>query len=181
MLGSVQVLERLGVLLVPGLIVGIWLVDTSANGGRLTIARQPTGPYLVSVWTTPDSPRSGRLDVSVAVMIPPEGVPVLDADVRLRAAPAGSQGASPSVLLVRGAGGNLLLHHGEIELPSHGVWRVEVMVSGSAGQGSAVFMLDVGHTSPVTGLLVLALVLVLLVTALAWRQLRTPGARPQSS
>ena len=44
--------------------------ETGAHGGRVQLAKVPAGPYLVSVWTLPDPPRAGSLDVSLAVMEP---------------------------------------------------------------------------------------------------------------
>ena len=47
--------------------------NAEANGGALRLARAPLGPYVVSVWTQPDPPRVGTIDVSVAVMAPGTG------------------------------------------------------------------------------------------------------------
>jgi hypothetical protein len=125
------------------LILLLAALDAEANGGRLRLAREPAGPYLVSVWTDPDPPRLGRLDVSVAVMRPPDGDPVLDAEVRLRARPPGDRETPPPVTLRRGAGGNLLLHHGEVELLTDGRSALTVEVVGPAGRGAVTFSIDV--------------------------------------
>lgn len=118
-------------------------LDAEANGGRLQLARAPVGPYLVSVWTDPDPPRLGRLDVSVAVMTPPDGEPVLDAEVRLRVGPPGGRESAPPVTLRRGGGGNLLLHHEEVDLPTSGRSTLTVDVTGPAGRGAVTFSIDV--------------------------------------
>jgi hypothetical protein len=56
-----------------------------ANGGTPRLNKTTAGPHLVSVWTAPDPPRVGRLDVSVAVMRPSTGEPALDAAARVSA------------------------------------------------------------------------------------------------
>jgi hypothetical protein len=159
-------------LLILGLLLLLASLDTEANGGRLRIAREPAGPYLVSAWTEPDPPRLGRLDVSVAVMRPPDGEPVLDAEVRLHYGPPGDRGASPPVTLHRGAGGNLLLHHGEVELTATGRSVLRVEVVGPAGQGAATFFIDTLPRQSLTWVLAVVglLAIFVVVFVLFWRR-----------
>jgi hypothetical protein len=145
-----------------------WSAATDANGGRLRLGRVEAGPYLVSVWTQPDPPRVGRLDVSVAVMQPPGGDPVLDANVMVSVVRDG-RGPTP-VPAPRGAGGNLLLHHAEIELATAGAWQVTVAVSGSRGAGAVEFPLTAQPPSPLLRVIA-AVGVAALAGWLLWRRL----------
>jgi hypothetical protein len=139
-----------------------------ANGGTLRLNKTTAGPHLVSVWTQPDPPWVGRLDVSVAVMRPSTGEPVLDVTGSLSAEPLSRQGATVSARLERGAGGNLLLYHGELELPTAGPWRVTVHVEGPTGEGTATFELDVHPSGPLAKPWLLGAMGLLVAGAVGW-------------
>ncbi len=141
-----------------------------AHGGTPRLTRAPAGPYAVSVWTQPATPRVGTLDVSVAVMRPQDGTPVLDAVVHLTAEPLAHAGNPVTVVATPGTGGNRFLFYADLELPSPGAWRVTVSVSGAAGQGRAVFGVQVrsrGQRWSLLGGIMAGIVLLWL----AWRRL----------
>jgi hypothetical protein len=142
--------------------------DTGAHGGRVRLAKVPAGPYLVSVWTLPDPPRVGSLDVSLAVMEPRSERALLDAAARLTVTPRPGPGAAIVRDLKLGGEGNPILYHALLEVPSAGAWQVTVAVEGPAGRGEASFDLSVKPTRSfgwslapgvVVGLAVLAWVL----------------------
>lgn len=166
----------LAVLALVGLAAGA--TAALAHGGTLQLVKAAAGPYLVSVWTRPDPPRTGQLHVSVVVMRPGTEDAVLDARVELRARPPGD-GPAPAVSLARGAHDNPLLHEGDVELHSTGLWRVTLAVSGPAGAGEAAFDLDV--RPPRSVLWSLAPAGAAVVAILGWflartRRRRRPGA-----
>ena len=153
-----------------------------ANGGSLRLDREPLGPYVVSAWTEPAPPRTGRLDISVAVMKPETGAPVLDGEVRVRAQSVDSPGLPSIVVLGLGNGGNALLHHGEVALPRPGLWRLTILFGGPGGSGEADFALDVRQRAFWPW--IIAVVAGLLFTAyLIGRQRRNgmPIARPRGT
>lgn len=125
-----------------------------ANGGKPRLKKVEAGPYLVSVWTQPDPSRTGRIDVSVAVTRAPTAEPVEAAEVRLRAEALTGRG-TVTAALERGAGGSRLLYHGNLELPSEGLWRVTVAVEGPAGTGQTAFELDVRASNSLAWLLII--------------------------
>ena len=147
-----------------------------ANGGTPQLTAVRAGPYLVSAWTQPDSPRAGALDISVAVMRPESKRPVLDAEVHLTAARIEGEGSPLAGVAIRGAGANKLLYHANLELPGEGRWRVSVLVTGLLGTGSAAFTLDVEPPTrvnwPRTGGL-----LILVVAGLMWGMLHLRRSR----
>lgn len=151
-----------------------WAESAWGNGGapRLTNAR--AGPYLVSMWSQPDSPRVGELDMSVAVMTLEARDPVLDAKVQLTAEPIEREGTPISAGASRGAGTNKLLYHAGLKPPIEGRWRVTVFVEGPAGSGSASVELEVKPPRAMNSLLTgagLGLALVFLV----WLRFRRPS------
>lgn len=141
---------------------------SQANGGTLRLNKARTGPYLISAWTQPDPPRVGLIDLSVAVMRPFTAEPLLDAAVRVVAESSVRRGTPSSAGLERGVGGNLLLYHGELEVPTAGPWRITLTVEGPAGAGQAMFELEVRPPEPLPGLLLLGLVGVVIAGALGW-------------
>jgi hypothetical protein len=154
--------------------------STTGNGGALRLARAPAGPFLVSAWTRPDPPRVGRVDVSVAVMRPESGEAVLDAEVDLATERADGPAGVVTTVAGRAGGGNLLLYHGEMDLPEPGRWRVTVSVRSPAGPGTAAFEVTVVRAAPVTWFL-LAVIGGTLVLWLGWRRARArtaPGDEP---
>lgn len=128
---------------VVGLALAVVADDAGAHGGRVRLAKVPAGPYLVSVWTQPDPPRVGPLDVSLAVMEPATERALLDATARVVLAPAGDPGAAVVGQLEAGAGESPFLYHAELEVPRAGPWRAVVSVEGPAGAGEVGFDLAV--------------------------------------
>ena len=125
------------------LAIGALAGDTGAHGGRVQLAKVPAGPYLVSVWSLPDPPRVGSLDVSLAVMEPRTERALLDASARLTATPRTGSGVALARELERGGGGNPILYHVLLDVPSPGAWQVVVAVQGPAGSGQVGFDLAV--------------------------------------
>lgn len=165
--------------LLPAVLVGTLALapESGANGGTVRLARAAAGPYLVSVWTDPSPARVGFLDVSVAVMRPPKGEPVLDTRVRLHAARATAATPPVSVVLALGAGGNLLLHHGEVELPTEGPWHFSLEVDGPAGHGQVALDLEVGPSRLPEWVLAGAGLALLAAAATTWLLAKTRRAR----
>jgi hypothetical protein len=97
-----------------------------ADGGRLRF-REPAGPFIVTLFTTPDPLSAGQVDFSVAVERPNSQGIVQDADVTF-------------LLQAVGGGGKLMLHASHaaatsqflqaanFTLPHKGLWRVTVAV-----------------------------------------------------
>jgi hypothetical protein len=138
-----------------------------ANGGTLRLNRAVAGPYWVSAWTQPDPPRVGRIDLSVAVMSPNTGEAILDADARASARWLGGGGGAGRIRLEPGAGGNLLLYHGNLELSAPGRWLIMLEARGAGGSGVVVFEMEVQPARSLTVPLAITLV-ALGVGAMLW-------------
>lgn len=110
------------------------------HGGTTRLSGARAGPYAISAWTRPDRPGS-ELTVSVSVMRPESWVPVLDAEVRVTAAPIDE--GFRDVVSAEAARRGPVLYVADLVLPHPGRWRIGVQVSGSEGEGSAAFDTDV--------------------------------------
>lgn len=138
-----------------------------AHGGALQVPGDRAGPYVVSVWTQPDPPRVGRLDVSVAVMQPATRKPVLDAETRVTGEHLGTSERT-SARAGLDAGWLYSMYYADLELPTPGRWRITVSVAGPDGNGSAGFDLEVRPPSPIPWRLIWTVVALLLLTLIAW-------------
>lgn len=108
-----------------------------ADGGRLRF-RQPAGPFIVTLFTTPDPLTVGPADFSVAVERAGQPGLVEDADVTLVL--TSSAHNQPIVLHATHAGAtSKWLQAANFRIPARGVWRVTVVVrrGKEAGQCSA--------------------------------------------
>lgn len=116
------------------------------GGGTPQLENATAGPYVVSVWASPDPPRVGAYHLTVSVARPDEagnaGEPVLGADVALRLTP---QSAAAEPLTARAsneAADNKLFYEADVDLPAPGLWDVQVTVEGPDGRGQTGFAIE---------------------------------------
>jgi hypothetical protein len=152
-----------------------------ADGGRLRF-RQAAGPFVVTLFTTPDPLSAGPADFSVAVeRAGTEGI-VQDADVTLLLTPL--DGGDRVVLHAsHAAATSRFLEAANFTLPRAGQWRVTVVVQQGSDVGKCSGAFDVAPAGLVTNqigwnvvLVLAAVVLFLLHQARKrayWRKLRS--------
>lgn len=153
-------------------LMAFWAPGTWGNGGKLQLSKVEAGPYLVSVWTQPNTPRVGRLDVSVAVMEPATKRAISGVTVRLKSERLDGADTLPAVTLRQGAGWFPDLYHADLVVPAAGPWRFTLAVEGPAGTGEAGFELEVYPPRPLVWSLVPG---VLIGLALLWWLARPLG------
>jgi hypothetical protein len=104
------------------------------DGGRVRL-HQKAGPFTVTLFTTPDPLTAGAADFSVAVER--DGVPGLieNAAITLVLTPVGRPGQPLVLHASHAAATNRLLQAANFNLPSAGVWRVDVVVQQASGTG----------------------------------------------
>jgi hypothetical protein len=122
-----------------------------ADGGAVLL-REASGPFLVTVFTTPATPQAGLVDVSVLVQSNDTGEALLDAELGLQfvsppgaevagremfCTPEGTQiravgtgdGATPrEIPATRKRATNKLLYAATVNLPASGLWQMRVRV-----------------------------------------------------
>lgn len=167
--------------LVSLLVAGAGLSTAWAHGGALVVARARAGPYVVSVWALPNPPRVGRWHVTVAVMRPEDGAPVLDARAHATAKFTGREGMPISAGATVGGGGNPLFQDMNLELSREGRWRITVLADGPAGRGSVAFDVQVAAPSVPTWLLLGFALGGAALVSLAWQGLRAWNAKDRGA
>jgi len=111
-----------------------------ADGGRLR-SRAVGGPFLVTLFTTPDPLRAGMADFSVAVERPGTQGIVQDADIRLELT---SPGQTPLDLkLTHDAATSRFLEAANFELPHSGRWHYTLTIKQHGDTGTTQGDVDV--------------------------------------
>lgn len=98
-----------------------------ADGGRLRF-REPAGPFVVTLFTTPDPLTKGRADFSVAVQRAGESRLVEDADVTFILTPVKGHGTRLVLHASHAAATSKWLQAANFSLPAGGLWKVTVRV-----------------------------------------------------
>jgi hypothetical protein len=146
-----------------------------ADGGRLQM-RQAAGPFVVSLFTTPESLAVGPADVSV--LVEEQGSVLLDADVVVTLTPEDASLAPVIAHLSHANATNRLMEDAVVQLPRAGRWRAVVHVSEAGRAASVATDLTVANHSARRGTIWLFAVLPLCAIALfAWVQTEKRRAR----
>lgn len=118
-----------------------------ADGGHLQM-RQTAGPFVVSLFTTPEDLGIGPADMSTMVEDQATGRVVLDAEVFITLTAGDAHGGAPVVArLTHTNATNKLMQDAIVRLPRAGVWRAVVDVRQGGRQGSAGTTLSVSDHS----------------------------------
>jgi hypothetical protein len=127
------------------LLVLLMAAPVWADGGTVR-ARTAAGPFTVTVFTAPQPPAVGPVDVSVLVQ-DAGGAPVLDAEVRVRlTGPDGAADVSQNA--TRTAATNKLLYAAVADVPATGTWALAVDVRRGDDHGSVAAIVPVGPAAP---------------------------------
>lgn len=100
-----------------------------ADGGVIQFRRE-SGPFLVTLFTTPAPLRSGRGDLSVLIESVKDHQPILDAAVSIEL----HQKGRPAVVAnaTRAAATNKLLYAAIPDIPAPGSWQVAISITRGA-------------------------------------------------
>jgi hypothetical protein len=161
--------------LLTSLVLGCCAVAARADGGRLQM-RQAAGPFVVSLFTTPESLAMGPADLSV--MVEGQGSVLLDADVIVTLTPEDARLAPVVAHLSHTHATNRLLQDAVVQLPRAGRWRAVVHVSEAGREASAVTDLIVASYSARRGTVWLFAVLpVIAIGLFGWVETEKRRAR----
>jgi hypothetical protein len=116
-----------------------------ADGGRLRF-RQPAGPFIVTLFTTPDPLTQGHADFSVAVERAGQPGLVEDADVQLILTPA--NGHALALHASHAAATSKWLQAANFSIPARGLWQVTVVVRRGNQIGQCSGAIRVGAAGP---------------------------------
>jgi len=127
--------------------------------------RNNAGPFVITLFAEPPTPRAGQVDLSVLIQDPKSGEPVLDAAVTLAIAPIrvhqlgqpawyppSCAVAAPADLgrvpLLHSGSANRLLYGAVVEIPAAGTWHVRAEIQRGNQHGIAEGSLDVANPLP---------------------------------
>lgn len=128
------------------LVLGCSAIALRADGGRLQL-RQAGGPFVVSLFSTPESLAVGPADLSVMVEEQGSGNVLLDADVTVTLTPEADGIAPVTAHLSHAHATNRLLQDAVVQLPRAGRWRAVVHVSDAGREASVATDLAVANYS----------------------------------
>ena len=112
------------------------------GGGVLQVASEPTGPYLVSVWTSPTRLEADNpIHVTVGVAGQDEA-PILDADVLVEIG-LPETGERWSAVATTEQSTNKLFYEADMRLREDGRYNMTIQIEGSQGTGSVTFAMEV--------------------------------------
>jgi hypothetical protein len=148
-----------------------------ADDGRLQM-RQATGPFVVSLFTMPESLAVGSADLSVMVEDQGGGSILLDANVVVALTPEDASIAPVIAHLSHAHATNRLLEDAVVQLPRAGRWRAVIHVSETGREASVATELTVANYSARRGTVWFFAVLPVCAVALfAWVQVAKQRAR----
>jgi hypothetical protein len=148
-----------------------------ADGGRLQM-RQAVGPFVVSLFSTPESLAVGPADLSVMVEEQGSGEVLLDADVVI-ALTAEDAGSAPLIAhLSHAHATNRLLQDAVIQLPHAGRWHAVIHIREAGRDATASTVLTIANYSARRGTVWFFAILPICAIALfAWVQVVKQRAR----
>jgi hypothetical protein len=140
--------------------------------------RQAAGPFVVSLFTTPESLAVGPADLSVMVEEQGSGSVLLDADVAVTLTSEDARIAPVVAHLSHAHATNRLLEDALVQLPSAGPWHAVIHVSEAGREASVTTVLTVANYSARRGTVWLFAVLPVCAIALfTWVEVTKRRAR----
>jgi len=140
--------------------------------GVMQLAAEQVGPYMLTVWTSPDPAEVGELHVAMAVVLAEDASPVLEADVLVRLTEQDSKVTFSGSATTENSE-NKFLHEAILEVDESGTYLVEIFVEGAdGGTGEASFPLVIEGGSSLNWPLILLAVAVVVSAVILIGRLR---------
>jgi hypothetical protein len=118
-----------------------------ADGGAVCL-HEASGPFLVTVFVSPDPLRAGPVDTSVLVQNHKTGGVILDATVKLAIRPLSGKGPRLVTHATRDHATNKLLSAAGLDLRDPGWWALDVFVSRGREEAVVSTKLQVAPATP---------------------------------
>jgi hypothetical protein len=152
-------------------------IAAQADGGRLQMRRE-AGPFVVSLFTTPESLGVGQADLSAMIEEQASGKVLLDADVVIMLRPEDGGSGSIVAHLSHAHATNRLVQDAVVQLPHAGPWRAAIQINQAGRHASTATDLTVGDYSARRGTVwVFTLLPVCAIALFAWAQVAKATAR----
>lgn len=100
-----------------------------ADGGKMQFRKQ-AGPFVITLFSSPEQPRVGNTDLSVMLQKAAGQSTILDAEMKLHLIKT-ETGTITEIMVpaTHARATNKLLYAAAVKLPSAGRWRIEVLVN----------------------------------------------------
>jgi len=152
-----------------------------ADGGRIRLHQQ-AGPFIVTMFTTPDPLKEGLADFSVAVERADAPGLISDAEVTLLLSSEDNGKMDRiSAQATHAAATSQFLQAANVTLPHAGEWRVRVLVSEGAETGDCATTITVDPAAPMGNESFWQILLIPIVVSLyilhCWRRARSRRAK----
>ena len=118
-----------------------------ADGGTLRLSKV-SGPYRLTLFTSPTPLRAGPIDVSVIVCDAATGERLPDARVKIRLAPAGQPEDATTRLATTDHATTKFFQMASFDLPRPGPWMVAADVDGPRGPARVATQLEIAPSLP---------------------------------
>jgi len=131
------------------MVIITWLDASStlhADGGAVR-AREQSGRYLITAFTSPTPFRQGIVDISVLVQDPTSGECVNDTSVTIRLEQRGTQN-NLIQHATSSAATNKLFQAALFELPAPGWWVVTINIDGAYGSAQVQINVEADQPAP---------------------------------
>lgn len=125
----------------------------------MQLAAEPAGPYMMTVWTSPDPARVGEVHVALALVLAADASPILDADViiRLNSLEADKELVEPATT---DNSENKFLYEAIFDLDEPGIYQIDIVASGLDGaSGATSFELEIESAAGFNWLYLIPIVL----------------------
>ena len=118
-----------------------------ADGGTVQL-RETSGPFVVTLFTAPETLRAGAIDTSVLLQDRETGSVILDATVNLVFQPVDGTGLRFQTRATHVQARNKLLQAATIDIPAAGWWTIQISVSRDGKQAVVTTKLLVLPAAP---------------------------------
>jgi hypothetical protein len=109
------------------LVLGVWATGARGDGGTILL-HQDAGPFIITLFATPQPLQVGGADLSVMVQDRSSEEVLLDPVIDLSTAPEAERGVQQTVRLERGRASNRLLQAATVNFSRAGKWRLMLLV-----------------------------------------------------
>lgn len=126
------------------------------GGGTPQLVDVPAGPLHIFAWSNPDPARVGPLHITVALVDPADGRPVMNADVRVQVTPldVGSAAEAITTQATHAKATIKTYYETDLQMPAAGLWQVAIDYTADQGAGNANFDLAIQEKSSINWLLI---------------------------
>jgi hypothetical protein len=118
-----------------------------ADGGTVQL-HEASGPFVVTVFTAPETLRAGPIDTSVLIQDRETGRVILDAAVNLAVQSAAATGPRFQIRATHAQARNKLLQAATIDIPAAGWWTMHISVSRNGAQAAVATKVLVQPEAP---------------------------------